>query len=68
MGELAKPHWADPETNLSQHMSRLAAAGLVGPRREGTMVYYRIADKSLGELFGLVSASLWVRGRSVAAS
>ena len=38
MGELAKPHWADPETNLSQHMSRLAAAGLVGPRREGTMV------------------------------
>jgi len=55
-------------TNLSQHLSRLAAAGLVGRRREGTTIYYRIVDESLGELCDLVCASLRERGRALAAS
>jgi len=55
-------------TNLSQHLSRLAAAGLVGRRREGTTIYYRVVDESLGELCDLVCASLRERGRALAAS
>ena len=55
-------------TNLSQHLSRLAAAGVVGRRREGTTVYYRIVDESLGELCELVCESLRQRGKALAAS
>jgi DNA-binding transcriptional ArsR family regulator len=55
-------------TNLSQHLSRLAAAGLVGRRREGTTIYYRVVDESLGELCDLVCASLRERGRALTAS
>jgi DNA-binding transcriptional ArsR family regulator len=55
-------------TNLSQHLSRLAAAGVVGRRREGTTVYYRIADESLGALCDLVCNSLRQRGKALAAS
>lgn len=55
-------------TNLSQHLSRLAAAGLVGRRRQGTTIYYRVVDESLGELCDLVCASLRERGRALAAS
>ena len=55
-------------TNLSQHLSRLAMAGLVGRRREGTTIYYRIIDGSLGELCDLVCESLRQRGKALAAS
>ncbi len=55
-------------TNLSQHLSRLAMAGLVGRRRSGTTVYYRIVDESLGELCDLVCNSLRERGRALTAS
>lgn len=55
-------------TNLSQHLSRLATAGLVARRRSGTTIYYRVTDKSLGELCDLVCASLRERGRTLAAS
>ena len=67
VGELA-PLSGLTRTNLSQHLSRLAAAGLVGRRREGTTIYYRIVDESLGELCDLVCASLRERGRALAAS
>ncbi|HET7421366.1 MAG TPA: metalloregulator ArsR/SmtB family transcription factor [Candidatus Dormibacteraeota bacterium] len=55
-------------TNLSQHLSRLAMAGLVGRRRAGTTIYYRIVDESLAELCELVCTSLRERGRTLAAS
>ena len=55
-------------TNLSQHLSRLAVAGLVGRRRSGTTIYYRIVDESLTELCDLVCSSLRERGRALAAS
>jgi hypothetical protein len=43
-------------------------AGLVGRRRAGTMIYYRIIDESLGELCDLVCESLRQRGKALAAS
>jgi DNA-binding transcriptional ArsR family regulator len=55
-------------TNLSQHLGRLAMAGFVGRRREGTTVYYRIADATLDQLCELVCASLREKGRALAAS
>jgi ArsR family transcriptional regulator len=33
-----------PQPNVSQHLASLARAGLVEGRREGTRIYYRIAD------------------------
>lgn len=67
VGELAELSGLT-RTNLSQHLSRLAAAGLVGRRREGTTVYYRIIDESIGELCELVCNSLRQRGKALAAS
>jgi DNA-binding transcriptional ArsR family regulator len=67
VGELAELSGLT-RTNLSQHLSRLAAAGLVGRRREGTTIYYRIVDDSLAELCDLVCDSLRQRGKALAAS
>ncbi len=66
VGELARLSGLT-RTNLSQHLSRLAMAGLVGRRHEGTKIYYHIADASLEELCELVCASLRARGRALAA-
>lgn len=49
--------------NASQHLARLAGAGLVGRRREGKSVRYRIEDPRLEELCQTVCAS--VRERAV---
>lgn len=67
VGELAELSGLT-RTNLSQHLSRLAAAGMVARRRDGTTVYYRIVDASLGELCDLVCTSLRTRGKALAAS
>jgi len=37
-------------TAVSQHLSKLRLAGLVANRREGTFVYYTLADHHIGEL------------------
>ena len=34
------------QPNMSQHLNTMYRAGLVGKRRQGTQVYYRIADES----------------------
>jgi ArsR family transcriptional regulator len=34
----------DPEFKISRHLSILRSAGLVATRREGTWMYYRLAD------------------------
>jgi DNA-binding transcriptional ArsR family regulator len=44
--------------NVSQHLNRLAAAGLVARRRDGKRVHYRIADPRLEELCDLVCAGV----------
>lgn len=34
-----------PQPTASRHLATLRAAGIVEPRRQGTWVYYRIADQ-----------------------
>src|SRR5215217_780408 len=40
--------------NTSQHLQVLARAGLVRSRRDGTRIYYRIADDRVAELWAAV--------------
>lgn len=44
--------------NASQHLNRLATGGVVGRRREGTSVRYRIVDDSIEQLCHLVCEAL----------
>jgi DNA-binding transcriptional ArsR family regulator len=46
------------QQNVSKHLSVLAAAGVVGRRKEGTHVYYRIADDGVFALCEQVCGSL----------
>ena len=47
--------------NTSAHLGRLALAGLVSRRREGSTVYYRVSDASLPALCETMCASLRAR-------
>ena len=40
--------------NMSQHLSVLRSAGLVTSRREGSTVYYRLADPRVLEAYQLI--------------
>jgi len=42
--------------NMSQHLAVLRAAGLVTTRRDGSTVYYRLADPRVLEAFRLIQA------------
>ena len=42
--------------NMSQHLAVLRAAGLVTTRREGSTVYYRLADPRVLETLSLIQA------------
>jgi DNA-binding transcriptional ArsR family regulator len=46
------------QQNVSKHLMVLADAGVVGRRKEGTRVYYRIADDAVLELCERVCGSL----------
>lgn len=46
------------QANISRHLCTLAEAGLVSRRKEGLMVYYNIADRSIFKLCELVCGSL----------
>ena len=52
-GELCVCHLEEAlslsQPNISRHLSVLRAAGVVEPRREGTWVYYRLADQTTPE-------------------
>lgn len=41
------------QSNVSQHLTRLKAAGILQSRREGKQVYYKVRDP---RLFGLIFA------------
>jgi ArsR family transcriptional regulator len=61
-GELSVGEVADRSgvtlANASQHLARLAEAGLVGRRRDGRIVRYWIVDDRLGQLCEIVCASV----------
>lgn len=40
--------------NMSQHLAVLRSAGLVSTRREGSTVYYRLADPRVLEAYRLI--------------
>src|SRR5690554_1241061 len=42
------------QANVSKHLKMLAEAGLVGRRKEGLQVFYRIADPLVEQLCDLV--------------
>ncbi|MCU0482701.1 MAG: metalloregulator ArsR/SmtB family transcription factor [Chloroflexi bacterium] len=41
--------------NMSQHLAVLRSAGLVTSRREGSTVYYRLADPQVLEAFRVIT-------------
>ncbi len=50
--------------NASAHLNRLALAGLMERRRQGTTVYYRVDDEALPRVCEWMCESL--RGRAIA--
>ena len=46
------------QANVSKHLRLLHDSGLVGRRREGTTVYYHLADPSVFQLCDLVCGRL----------
>lgn len=54
---------------LSQHLAKLRDAGLVIARREGTNIYYSLADRSLGQLLEITQSTVqllaFTRGETV---
>jgi DNA-binding transcriptional ArsR family regulator len=38
------------QQNVSKHLGALAAAGVVGRRKEGNFVYYRVVDQGIWQL------------------
>jgi DNA-binding transcriptional ArsR family regulator len=62
VGELAEATGRS-QPNVSQHLASLTHAGLVEPRRDGTRVFYRIADPTVLRICDAVCDSLAGRGR-----
>ena len=44
-----------PQANLSQHLATMRSRGVVRTRREGTRVYYEIANPKLIQAFDLIT-------------
>lgn len=57
VGELARAAGRS-QPNVSQHLASLARAGLVGCRRDGNRIYYRITDPFLERICDAVCRSL----------
>jgi len=45
-----------PQSSVSQHLGRLREGGMVRTRREGTSIFYRLADANVSQLIGAVCA------------
>lgn len=67
VGEIAVRSQISRE-NASQHLTRLAAAGLIARRRQGTSVLYRVDDETLGEICELVCRGVRRRATVLASS
>lgn len=46
------------QANASKHLAHLTRAGILGRRKEGSFVYYRIVDQSIYHLCDLVCGAL----------
>lgn len=44
-----------PQANLSQHLARMRANGVVNVRREGTRAFYSISNPKLIQAFDLIT-------------
>ena len=42
------------QSSVSQHLARLRAGGMVGTRREGTTIFYRLANDEVRQLVGVL--------------
>ena len=42
------------QSSVSQHLGKLRAGGLVRTRREGTTIYYRLADDGVRQLIDML--------------
>jgi DNA-binding transcriptional ArsR family regulator len=51
-------------TTVSQHLSRLLAAGMIGRRRDGHAAQYRVVDDHLRPLCELICSSVRSRGEA----
>lgn len=51
-------HTGLTQANVSRHLQTLTQAGILGRRRDGVNVLYRIADKGIFDLCGHVCGSL----------
>jgi ArsR family transcriptional regulator len=54
--------------NASQHLQRLAQGGIVGRRRDGQAVRYRIADETIEQLCRIVCGAVTDRSSRPPAS
>lgn len=45
---------AQSQSSVSQHLGRLREGGLVKTRREGTTIYYRLADDDVRKLIDML--------------
>lgn len=52
--------------NASQHLRRLEAGGILGRRRVGNTVQYRVVEASIEQLCAIVCASVAERARLLA--
>jgi ArsR family transcriptional regulator len=62
VGELAAAAGVSA-ANASQHLRRLEAGGILGRRRVGNTVQYRVIDASIEQLCAMVCASVRERTR-----
>lgn len=65
--ELAE-HVGSSQQNVSKHLGLLARVGIVGRRKHGTFVYYRITDESVLALCDQVCGSVQREVASLAAA
>lgn len=52
------------QPNVSRHLTILVTAGLIGRRKDGLNVLYRIIDENLAEICAIVCRSVSSRRRS----
>lgn len=51
--------------NASQHLRRLTQGGILGRRRAGSQVYYRVVEQTIAQLCTIVCASVQQRARAL---